>query len=338
METARKPTLTLHEATPALPSLCKVPGATLTPCSGIGLHTGRRTQLRLRGWAENSESIFFSHVVGEVDHSAPALWTRLSATSRSTSLVLRGASRRRFELKTVEHLLAAAYAVGLPPLVFQIDGLSEAGDPRTEDVFEIPALDGSAAEWCTWLESCARENSDRPVWIPTRSFQLVDGPRSVLIAPHADARTTRTSFRCSVDFGGPWRQQSAFSFDWTRVVESFGRFRREIAGARTFGFQHELKSLGERRLALGGTLDNALLLDGDRIVNAEGFRLPNELAAHKLLDAVGDFALLGAPVLGEIHVQQAGHSMHLRTLEEAVRTGALVRGRLVGGAIERVTL
>jgi UDP-3-O-[3-hydroxymyristoyl] N-acetylglucosamine deacetylase len=309
----------------------------LAPVSGVGIHTGRLTRLRVRGWAEGSESPFFSHVSNGLDHSAPALWTRLSATSRSTSLVLRGASRRRFELKTVEHLLAAAFAAGLPPLVFEIEGLSPAVDPRSEDVLEVPALDGSAAEWCEWIAPCVHECADRPVWLPVRSFQLVDGPKSVLIAPAADpALAATTLFRCSVDFQNVWKQQSSFRFDWTKVVESFRRFRSEIAAARTFGFQHELASLGERKLAIGGSLKNALLLDGDRVVNPEGFRQPNELADHKLLDAVGDFALLGAPVLGEIHAVQAGHSMHLRTLEEAVRTGALVKARLVGGRIERV--
>lgn len=316
-------------------SLRESSSLTLNPKNGVGLHTGRKMKVRLRGWGHGSESMHFVHLHGGVEHAAPALWTRLSATARSTSLVLRGATRRRFELKTVEHLLAAAYAVGLPPLTFEVEALAPATDARLDDVLEIPVLDGSAAEWCDWLAPCARENPDRAVWIPTRSFQLVDGPRSVLIAPstsHSDA----TQFRCAIDFNGVWKQECAFRFDWTRVVDSFTRFRREIAGARTFGFRHELESLGERRLALGANLENALLLDGDKLVNQEGFRLANELAAHKLLDAVGDFALLGAPVLGEIHLNQAGHSMHLRALEEAVRTGALVRGRLVSGVAERL--
>jgi UDP-3-O-[3-hydroxymyristoyl] N-acetylglucosamine deacetylase len=105
-------------------------------------------------------------------------------------------------------------------------------------------------------------------------------------------------------------------------------FRSRVAPARTFGFEHELVELERRGLARGGSLDNAILLREDCLVNIEGFRVPEELAAHKLLDGIGDFALLGAPLIGRIQLECAGHSMHLRAVSEAVRKGVLVGGVL----------
>jgi UDP-3-O-[3-hydroxymyristoyl] N-acetylglucosamine deacetylase len=131
---------------------------------------------------------------------------------------------------------------------------------------------------------------------------------------------------CAVSFPPAWNQAVDFTVDWMRLEESRQEYRRLIAPARTFGFKQELDELARRGLALGGTLDNALLLDGDQVVNEGGFKLPQELAAHKLLDALGDFALLGAPLLARIVAEKAGHSMHLRALAEAARTGALVSG------------
>jgi UDP-3-O-acyl-N-acetylglucosamine deacetylase len=118
---------------------------------------------------------------------------------------------------------------------------------------------------------------------------------------------------------------STFTEPETESAETPPEFaaENEIAPARTFGFKRELDELVRRGLIKGASLENALLLDDNSVVNTNGFRVPQELAAHKLLDAVGDFALLGKPLLGTIELHQAGHSMHLRAVGEAIRQGVL---------------
>ena len=334
--TGSNPSPTLASITPTLSPI--TPPFISQWVEGAGLHTNKKSRLRLTP-ADQNEGVSFSLAFQGNAYAAPALWTRLSATSRSTSLVLRGPTRRRFELKTVEHLMAALFAAGLPNLRVDIEDLhsAEEADPQA-DVIELPVLDGSARDWMPHARLVMNAQVARAVWIPVRSFEISDGSRGVLIAPWADGALT-TEFQCAVEFGAHWAQQKTFVFDWTRVEESFHQFAAEIASARTFGFQHELDELARKGLARGGTFDNALLLDGDRVCNQGGFRVEQELAAHKLLDAVGDFALLGSPILGSIRLTRAGHSIHLRALEEAVRQGALVKGWIDNrGRIQREPL
>lgn len=292
---------------------------------GIGIHTGGSFVLRLHPLVAHSDHRieFFTRQEG-VEYSCPALWTRLSGTTRSTALVMRGPSRRRLELRTIEHFLAAATILGLRARV-EISPTDAAQNP---DVLEIPVLDGAAQDWLHWIRG--QENfallrsspTQGRLFVCRHEFELRDGDRSVKISPlRADG--LKTEFSYSVNFAPSWQQSAHFEIDWSKLDVSAREFETSIAPARTFGFQHELKDLERRSLALGGSLANALLLDGDRVVNPEGFRFSNELAAHKLLDAIGDFSLVGAPLLARIECRQAGHSMHLRAVEEAMRTGAI---------------
>ncbi len=299
---------------------------------GIGIHTGEEFEVSLeaaRSQPATEAPISFVCTFEANDFEAPALWTRLSATARSTSIVLRGPSRLRFELKTIEHLLAAAHAAGFPSLRLRVRPVRERSLESAP--LEIPVLDGSASGWMDMMRDSLMVEEWRPVWLPVRSYVLEDGDKSVIVSPLEPLEPLRTEYACSVDFGAGLYQQKSFTFDWSKPLETFEAFAREIAPARTFGFRHELESLAARNLARGGSLANAILIDEGRVVNVGGLRIPDELAAHKLLDAVGDFALLGAPILGRVTVHKAGHSMHLRAVEEAVRTGALVKARLYRG-------
>lgn len=293
--------------------------------SGVGLHTGRRYSLRMSPTKSFEAGIHFRSRFEGVEFTAPALWTRVSGTARATALVLRGPSKRRLELRTVEHFLAAALVAGFRSLDVEVVCL----DGET-DQLELPALDGSSGEWLERLAEELRrvERSHAgglPVYKAARVFELADKGRSVRVLP---LDTAESRFSCRVDYGALWKQSSELAIDWTSPGAGRAKFFKEIAPARTFGFQKELEMLAEKGLARGGSFENALLLDDEKVVNPEGFRVPNELAAHKLLDAVGDFALLGAPVLAAVECVQAGHQMHLRAVEEAVRSGALIRGRL----------
>jgi UDP-3-O-[3-hydroxymyristoyl] N-acetylglucosamine deacetylase len=299
---------------------------------GVGIHTGKRFRVCLARSNEH-EGLRFCAMGGGHVFEAPALWSRLSGTARATALVLRSlvdpTHKERVELKTIEHFLAAAHIVGLSGYDLCIEAL-EGLEPG--EAFELPILDGSAARWLEWIEECVGSDVAavfaRPAWKPLRHFEVRDGDKSVEIFPHASENDVRTVIECRVDFPQVWQQSLEFVCDWSQPLALKEAFRSRIASARTFGFEAELKDLERRGLARGGSLDNALLLREDSLVNPEGFRVPEELAAHKLLDGIGDFALLGAPLLGRIRLECAGHSMHLRALSEALRKGALVSGTL----------
>ena len=309
--------------------------------AGLGIHTGGHFRVKVKLGLEGT-GIRFRTLYQNQECTAPALWTRLSGTARSTALVLRGPKRAKVELRTIEHLMAAIFVMGLQDLDIDILPIQ-----KERDICEVPVLDGSAVEWMELLQKIDQDSRQRrgqslsgsaaPVplkwaWKPVRDFDLTSEGRAVRIKPHTQGDgplPKKTLFLADVDFGPSLKQTARFEVDWEQPGESRSRFRTLFAPARTFGFRQELEALKARGLARGGTFDNAILIDGDHIVNEGGFRIPNELAAHKLVDAVGDFALLGAPILGEIHLSKAGHSMHLLALKEAVESEALVRVELV---------
>jgi UDP-3-O-[3-hydroxymyristoyl] N-acetylglucosamine deacetylase len=299
---------------------------------GLGLHTGRRFALNIM--RAQKPGVQFRTTFEGFECSAPALWTRLSGTARSTALVLRGPNRRKVELRTIEHFMAAVVMSGLTHLdveIVPLDGENE--------ICEIPGLDGSALEWMRALESHALNEpallpKGREAWLPVRSIEIQDANKRVVLSPHPlgddsrGAQVSQTLYTVQVDYGARWKQEISFAVDWLKRGEARTRFIESIAPARTFGFEHEIEHLRSRGLIKGASLENALLLNDERIVNSEGFRVESELAAHKLIDAVGDFALLGAPLLGHILCVRAGHSMHLQSIKEAVQEGALVKGLL----------
>ncbi|MEO5667221.1 MAG: UDP-3-O-acyl-N-acetylglucosamine deacetylase [Bdellovibrionota bacterium] len=297
---------------------------------GVGIHTGKRFRTFLVRNPEH-DGLRFCALRGDHVFEAPALWSRLSGTARATALVLRSLSdpshRERYELKTIEHFLAAAHIIALKGYDLCVEALDTLDEG---EAFELPILDGSAARWLSWIEECVGTSLDVPserlAWKPIRHYELRDGDKSVQIFPHSDDADSRTVLTCTVRFPKIWNQSLDFVCDWSKPLALVEAFRTHIAPARTFGFERELRDLESRGLARGGSLDNAILLRDESLVNPEGFRVPEELAAHKLLDGIGDFALLGAPLIGRIELECAGHSMHLRAVSEAVRKGVLVSG------------
>jgi len=291
--------------------------------SGVGLHSGVKSVVQIRrAEAALSESPTFEARMGDQFVSAPALVSRLSGTARATALVLRGPAHLRCELRTVEHYLAALYVMGLEPLSAQIE--SSTDDGTSADILEMPILDGSAKRWLDILKVfSAYRPTRRKAWKLVRSFEVRDDDKYVVMSP-LENDAGKLDISCRVDFGFHWQQQSEYTLAWNDLDRSLEDFKKRIAPARTFGFVHELEALRKRGLALGGSMDNAILLDGDTVMNPGGFLCENELAAHKLLDIVGDFALLGKPLIGRIDTFKSGHSMHVRAAQEAIKTGAVV--------------
>lgn len=293
--------------------------------SGVGLHSGRRFHVQVEDHAEQEAGPIFRVWRGADWAEAPARVERLSGTTRSTALVLRGPKRHRAELRTVEHLLAALHVFGLPKWRIHIREDVESGDW----MFELPALGGEALSWIDRLKSRFEAlKSDVPqfVWRVKQPFRLESDQSFVSMAP--SATPSLASWRVSVAYGSAWQQECSWSIDWTKPSRGQSEFLARIAPARTFGFEHELKDLETRGLAQGGSFDNAILLGDSEVRNPGGLRLPNELAAHKLLDLVGDWGLAGLPILGDISAHRAGHALHLRALAEGMRRGIFERTRL----------
>jgi UDP-3-O-[3-hydroxymyristoyl] N-acetylglucosamine deacetylase len=298
--------------------------------TGVGIHTGRQTRTRITH-STDSKTLQFKCKVGDVACSAPALWTRLSGTARSTALVLRGEQRKKVELRTIEHLMAAWAVSGFLPMTVWIDTMI--GPVVDGDQIELPILDGSAQGWMALLQDLRaqmvssdlnpRSSQVMRAWKIVRPFEVGDDTKKISFLPFKKVEP-RTQLKVLVDFGGQTLKQSLDCvLDWSNDRERLETFNSKIAAARTFGFKSELEDLERRGLARGGTLKNAILLDGPNVVNPEGFRFENELAAHKAIDAIGDFALLGAPLFGALILERAGHSLHTRALIEAVRQGAI---------------
>lgn len=258
--------------------------------SGIGLHSGRRINMNLRP-AEAGTGILFHRREGERSITIEAKSANVIDTRLATVL-----GKGDLSVSTVEHLLASLNALGIDNLHIDIDGP------------EVPVLDGSAAPFADLLESAGlrRLEQGRKFLAIRKPLTLVDGEKRVTLIP---SRFFRVSF--DIAFDHPSIAQQNYSFKCSPQA-----FRKEIAPARTFGFLHEVEYLKANGLARGGSLDNAIVIDKNGILNPEGLRFSDEFVRHKILDSIGDFSLLGYPLLGHIKAYKAGHDINHKMVEK----------------------
>lgn len=254
-------------------------------CTGIGLHSGAPTQLALHP-ARAGEGITFVRTDGGSQVEIPARANEVSSTRLATTLG-RGAA----SVRTVEHLLAAVYGLGIDNVRIEVDGP------------ELPVMDGSSAPFVYLIRSAGvfRQRERRRALRIRRPLEICDGDRSIRVEP---ARDFRVSY--AVDFAHPAIRRQEISL----APLDADRFEREISAARTFGFLEDVRALWEAGLARGGSFDNTVLLDDTRVVNPQGLRFPDEFVRHKVLDLCGDLALLGLPLMGHVHVERGGHALH----------------------------
>ena len=257
-------------------------------CTGMGLHTGQPVQLTMHPGLADSGVVFLrrsgngSGRVVEI----PARPENVSSTTNATTLSCGDAS-----VSTVEHLLAALRASEIDNVRIEIDGP------------EVPVMDGSAASFTYLIQSAGQfvQSQPRSVLVIRRKLRYSDGKRSIQIEP---ARSFRISY--AVDFEHPVIGRQALEI--TDMTPAY--FEREIAGARTFGFLREVGVLLRAGMARGGSLENTVLLDDGKVLNAGGLRWPDEFVRHKVLDLLGDLALLGHPIQGHVTVERGGHELH----------------------------
>lgn len=258
--------------------------------SGVGLHSGQRINMTLRP-AEAGTGIIFHRTEGERTVSIEALSANVIDTRLATVIGKSGLS-----VSTIEHLMAAVTAFGIDNLHVDIDGP------------EVPILDGSALPYVALIEQAGLRSLPR-----SRKYLAIRKPTSVI---DGEKRVTVIPSRF-------FRLTAAIAFDHACIAQQHRTvklspelFCRDLAPARTFGFLREVEYLKANGLARGGSLENAVVIGEDRILNPEGLRFPDEFVRHKILDAIGDFSLAGYPILGHVKSFKGGHEINHQMVEQ----------------------
>ncbi len=256
-------------------------------CVGIGLHSGKRVSMTFRP-APADHGIVFRRT--DLRRDIPARHDHVVDTHLSTVLGEGGA-----RVTTVEHVMAALAGCGIDNAVVELDGP------------EPPVLDGSAAP-LVFLLDCAgivQQDAPRSAIEVRRVVRVTEGEAFAELRPG----TNGLDMALSIDFAAAAIGRQALSLHLNTRT-----FRHELARARTFGLLEEIDQLRAAGLGQGGSLDNAVVVDQARILNPAGLRMPDEFARHKLLDAVGDLALAGAPLIGRFVAHRSGHALNNRLL------------------------
>lgn len=260
--------------------------------SGVGLHSGAETVLRILPTETGIGLVFRRVDVTDRDNMVPARWDAVVDTRLCTVV----ANKAGVSVGTIEHLMAALSACGVDNAVLELDAP------------EVPIMDGSAAPFVEAIQEAGLKTQTAPrraIKI-LREVSVVDGDKIVTLKPGIGSR-----FQAGIDFSHPSIGQQSFA------IELFsGDFESKISDARTFGFAHEAKALRAMGLALGGSMDNAIVLDEKTIMNPEGLRHRDEFARHKVLDAVGDIYIAGGPLIGHYEALKPGHNMNNRILHQ----------------------
>ena len=260
---------------------------------GVGLHSGRQVNLTVKPAPANSGIKF---VRTDLDNAEiPAFMDYVVDTSLATTL----ATDDGAVVSTVEHLLGALAGLGIDNAIIELDGP------------EVPIMDGSAGPFVHVLKRCGRQRlrACRQMVRITREISFQEGNKTIRIKPYNGLK-----FTYEIDFAHDLIRHQLYTIPFNPV-----RFADEIASARTFGFMHEVEKLKANGYALGGSLDNAVVIDQLGILNEGGLRFADEFVRHKVLDLMGDVALLGYPIIGHIIASKAGHGQHLGLLRELAK-------------------
>lgn len=263
---------------------------TLVSAAGVGLHTGQKVRMTLRP-APPETGVVFRRIDLATPVDLPARAELVGETRLSSCLVRDGV-----KVYTVEHLMSALGGLGVDNIYVDLDAS------------ELPIMDGSASPFVLLIQQAGIVEQAAPKRFlrVVRRVEVMDGDKWARLEPFEGYKL---SF--SIDFRHPVIERSTQSVEVNFAETSY---LKEIARARTFGFMHEVEDLRDSGLALGGGLDNAVVLDEYRVLNAEGLRFADEFIRHKLLDAIGDLYLLGKPLLAAFSAHKSGHALNNRLL------------------------
>jgi len=249
---------------------------------GIGLHSGSPVNLKLLPAAENSGITFVRS-----DHGVSIGMNPDNVIDTKLATVL---GREGVHVSTIEHLLSAISAFGIDNLEVHVDAE------------EIPIMDGSSASFCMLIEQTGvmEQEANKRIMVLKKPIEVRDGDRFVKLIPSDENR-----INFEIKFDHPLIQGQKHSFVFTKE-----NYMEEIARARTFGFLKEVQYLRSIGKGLGGSLDNAIILDDKKILNPEGLRYDDEFVRHKILDAIGDMMLLGMPFFGTYESFAGSHHLN----------------------------
>jgi UDP-3-O-[3-hydroxymyristoyl] N-acetylglucosamine deacetylase len=276
---------------------------------GVGVHSGSPVTLTIGPASVNAGFIFVRTGLEGGDREVQATAESVIATDFATVL----GDREGALVSTVEHVLAALRGMGVDNATIEIDGP------------EAPIVDGSASAFVTAIDQAGVESQSAP----RRFIQVLRPVRVALGDSFGELRPHAAGFRAEIeiDFSNPVIGRQKYALDLSPEG-----FRREISRARTFGFMNEVARLWRAGFALGASYDNCMVFDEERLLNPEGLRFADECARHKVLDAIGDLALAGLPLLGAYHSVRGGHK-----LNHAVLT-ALMADRTAWRVVEGETV
>jgi len=254
--------------------------------AGVGVHTGQRVKLVVRPAPVGAGITFVRTDI--TDRNNRILVSGDAVIDARLNTMIENADGVR--LSTIEHLMSALCALGISNAVIEVDGP------------ELPILDGSALQFVQLLDRAGFRRQEAPVRFIEilKPIRAEEGDKFALLLP-----CDRYEMKMVIDFDNGVIGHQEIDF----VVDE-ATFRKDIMSARTFGFAHEVEALRQAGLARGGSLENAVVIDGETILNPGGLRMEREFVRHKALDAIGDLYVLGAPLLGRYEGYKAGHQLN----------------------------
>lgn len=259
---------------------------------GIGLHKGVPVRMLLEPAAENSGIVFYRDDLGI---TIPLSHTNVTSTQNATTV-----SKDKASIHTIEHLLSALYAYGIDNLKITLNNE------------ETPILDGSSVGFCMLLDEAGiqKQNADKEIIAIKTPIEVAEDNKYVRLVP-----SKTPAFDYAIDFPHPIIRKQKYLFDFSSAA-----YKKEIAKARTFGFLKEVQYLRSKGLALGGSLENAIVLDDKKVLNPEGLRYKDEFVRHKILDAIGDLFLAGRPIFGRYEAFAGSHKLNYLLVKKMFET------------------
>jgi len=262
------------------------------PCVGVGLHSGQKIHMTLKPAPVGTGIVFIRTDVTDKDNRIPAKYDYVVDTRMCSCL----GNKEGVLVGTIEHLMGALNGLGITNVYVEVDGP------------EVPLMDGSAADFVTLIECAGIMNQDEPLKVIKilKEVSFDDGKGAQVVLYPADEGL-------ELDFMIDFPQTKAIGRQEYSIALTPDNFKDSIAYARTFGFAKDIEMLRSMGLARGGSLENAVVIEGDAVLNPEGTRSENEFVVHKTLDAVGDLYQVGLPIIGHFEGTKSGH-MHTNKL------------------------
>lgn len=255
-------------------------------CKGVGLHSGRDVTMILHPAEVGTGIVFVRNDVDDSRNVIPASYRNVSCTRLCTKLT----NSEGVEVATVEHVMAALWGCQIDNIIIELDGP------------EVPIMDGSSEPFVFLLECAGKQTQRevRQVIEVLKPVEVKEDGKFARVEPAGDF-----SVQLSIDYGDKIISTQRAHFSGTSFA-----FKNDLARARTFGFEHEVRQLQENGLALGGSLENAVVVGEDGILNDDGLRYDDEFVRHKILDCIGDFYLSGAYIQGAFSGHRTGHTLN----------------------------